>query len=399
MIFNKKLNEISMDDIQSLIDNGVCENKNLDYKKELHIDTDSEKKEFLADISSFANSNGGDIIFGVEEDNIEKIPVSITGIKYQNDDVLLRRIEELIRQSIQPIILNIEYRVIKIEKSKGILIIRIPESIIAPHRVEYKGHNKFYTRNSKGKYQMDVNELRISFNSGLNLERKIEELKLNSYYEIIANKYNKLINNSPVFVIHYIPLSSLNESTRISINDIKTTMAKVNSTAFEYGNSKRVTINGVAIDYKDDKRSSFAIYKNNGIIEKATTSFFEKESVITSIFPNRTVDLIFARKLMDKVISDFKEVKEYYNILNINTPIIVSCSILNAQGFTIPNSNCFYDIYGEIDRDMLLIDDIYIEDLNKQDELILKPIFDSIYNACGYDRCPSYDGDNYIGSK
>lgn len=396
MIFNKNLNEISMDDIQSLIDNGVCENKNLDYKKELHIDTDSEKKEFLADISSFANSNGGDIIFGVEEDNVEKIPVSITGIKYQNEDVLLRRIEELIRQSIQPIILNIEYKVIEIEKGKGILIIQIPQSLNAPHRVEYKGHNKFYTRNTKGKYQMDVSELRVSFNSGLNLEREIEEFKLNRYYEIIANKYNKLINNLPVFVIHYIPISSFNKSTHISINDIKTTMAKVNSTALGNGYAKRTTLNGVAIDYKDDNRSSFAVYKSNGIIEKAATSFFEKECVIKSITPNIKVDLIFASKLIDRVIADFKEVKAYYNILNINTPIILSCSILNAQGFTIPNSNGFYDIYGEIDRDMLLIDDIYIEDFKKQNELILKPIFDSIYNACGYDKCPAYNGEEYI---
>jgi len=125
-----------------------CENKNLDYKRELHIDTDSDKKEFLADISSFANSNGGDIIFGIEEDSIDKIHVSIAGIEYQNDYILIRRIEDFIRQSIQPIILNIEYKIIEIEKGKGILIIRISQSLIAPHRVEYKGHNKFYTRRS-----------------------------------------------------------------------------------------------------------------------------------------------------------------------------------------------------------------------------------------------------------
>ena len=399
MLFNKTLNEIGIEDLQALIDNGVCENKNLDYKKELHIDTDSDKKEFLADISSFANSNGGDIIFGIEEDSIDKIPINITGIEYKNDDVLIRKIEDFIRQSIQPIILNIQYKIIEIEKGKGILIIRIPQSLIAPHRVEYKGHNKFYTRNSKGKYQMDVNELRISFNSGLDLEKRIEEFKLNRYYEIIANKYNKLISDLPIFVIHYIPLSSLNEPAHLSINDIKMAMTKVNSMALGYGYSKRITIDGVAIDYKDDERSSFAIYKNNGVIEKATTNFFRKEYVVTSVSPNPTIDLIFSYKLMDNVISDFKEVKEYYNILGISTPIIVSCSILNAQGFTIPNSGGFYDIYGNIDRDMLLIDNIYIEDFNKQDELILKPIFDAIYNACGYEKCPAYNGDNFIGLK
>lgn len=246
---------------------------------------------------------------------------------------------------------------------------------------------------------MDVNELRISFNSGLNLEKRIEEFKLNRYYEIIANKYNKLINNSPIFVIHYILLSSLNETTHLSINDIKMAMTKVNSMALGYGYSKRITIDGVAMDYKENERSSFAIYKNNGIIEKATTNFFRKEYVVTSVHPNPVIDLIFAYQLLDKVISDFKEVKEYYSILGISTPMIISCSILNAQGFTIPNSGGFYDIYGNIDRDMLLIDNVYVEDFDKQDELILKPIFDAIYNACGYEKCPAYIEDNYIGLK
>lgn len=176
-------------------------------------------------------------------------------------------------------------------------------------------------------------------------------------------------------------------------------MTKVNSMALGYGYSKRITIDGVAMDYKENERSSFAIYKNNGIIEKATTNFFRKEYVVTSVHPNPVIDLIFAYQLLDKVISDFKEVKEYYSILGISTPMIISCSILNAQGFTIPNSGGFYDIYGNIDRDMLLIDNVYVEDFDKQDELILKPIFDAIYNACGYEKCPAYIEDNYIGLK
>ncbi len=396
-MLNKKMENITLDDIQTLIENGVCENKNLDYKRELHIDTDSDKKEFLADISSFANSNGGDIIFGIEEDSTEKIPTKIVGIHYENDDVLVRKLEDFIRQSIQPIILNIEYKVIKIVNNKCILIIRIPQSLIAPHRVEYKGHNKFFARNNKGKYQMDVNELRLSFNSGIDLEKRIDDFKMSRYYEILSNKYNKLIADSPIFVIHYIPLSSLNDTTRLSINDIKQAMNKANSMALGYGYSKRITLDGIAMDYKENERSSFALYKNNGIIEKATTNFFKKEYIVTSIHPNPVIDMINGYQILNKVISDFNEVKEYYITVGINTPIIIACSILNAQGFTIPTRD-WYDILGKIDRDILLIDNLYVENLNDKTELILKPLFDSIYNSCGYEKCPAYDSnDNYIG--
>lgn len=61
-MINKKINDITIDDIQSLIDNSACESKLLEYKKELKIESDSDKKEFLADISSFANCTGGDFI-------------------------------------------------------------------------------------------------------------------------------------------------------------------------------------------------------------------------------------------------------------------------------------------------------------------------------------------------
>ena len=391
------MENITLDDIQTLIENSVCENKNLDYKRELHIDTDSDKKEFLADISSFANSNGGDIIFGIEEDSAEKIPTKIVGIHYENDDVLVRKLEDFIRQSIQPIILNIEYKVIEIVNNKCILIIRIPQSLIAPHRVEYKGYNKFFTRNNKGKYQMDVNELRLSFNSGIDLEKRIEDFKMSRYYEILSNKYNKLIADSPIFVIHYIPLSSLNDTTRLSINDIRQAMNKANSMALGYGYSKRITLDGIAMDYKENERSSFALYKNNGIIEKATTNFYKKEYTVTSIHPNPVIDMINEYQILNKVISDFNEVKEYYITVGINAPIIITCAILNAQGFTIPTRD-WYEILGRIDRDVLLIDNLYVENLNDKTELILKPLFDAIYNACGYESCLAYDSNgDYIG--
>ena len=51
----KDLAAITELDLKSLIENSVLEQKTLDYKKMLPGNSDSEKKEFLADVSSFAN--------------------------------------------------------------------------------------------------------------------------------------------------------------------------------------------------------------------------------------------------------------------------------------------------------------------------------------------------------
>lgn len=390
-MLNKKINTITLDDVKSLIDNSVCENKNLDYKKELHLDTDAEKKEFLADISSFANSTGGDIIFGIEEDDVDKIPINITGIPYDNEDKMIRRLEDFIRQSIQPVILNIEYQIIRIDEQSCILIIRIPQSLIAPHRVEFKGHNKFFTRNNKGKYQMDVSELRIAFNSGLDLDKRIENFKLDRYYQLLSNKYNKLTADLPIFVIHYIPLSSFNNNAGLlPLTKIKDEMNNCSSKALGFGYEKNICIDGISIEYKNGCSSAIAKYKTNGIIEKASTIFFRKQHEFVDVCPKKIIDYINGYQLLNYMISDLKEIKRYYEKVNINSPLLICCSLLNAVGFTIPVRD-WHEVLNTIDREILCVSNLYIEDLKKNEEDILKPIFDSIWNACGYECCPAYD--------
>ncbi len=72
-LYNKEIESISEQDLQSLVEDEVPENKNMEYKMSLPGNSDGEKKEFLADVSSFANASGGDIYYGIkEEDGLPK---------------------------------------------------------------------------------------------------------------------------------------------------------------------------------------------------------------------------------------------------------------------------------------------------------------------------------------
>jgi predicted HTH transcriptional regulator len=68
-MISKNLADISAADIQELIDNAVCETTTLEFKQELPGGGDDAKREFLADVSALANTSGGDLLYGVEEDN------------------------------------------------------------------------------------------------------------------------------------------------------------------------------------------------------------------------------------------------------------------------------------------------------------------------------------------
>jgi predicted HTH transcriptional regulator len=53
--------------LDELVANAVAESRLLDYKEQLPGGGDPDKKEFLADVTSFANSAGGDLVFGIRE--------------------------------------------------------------------------------------------------------------------------------------------------------------------------------------------------------------------------------------------------------------------------------------------------------------------------------------------
>ena len=57
------LEAIGTDTLNRLIANGVAESRTLEYKRDLPNPKDKDsKREFLADVTSFANSQGGDLL-------------------------------------------------------------------------------------------------------------------------------------------------------------------------------------------------------------------------------------------------------------------------------------------------------------------------------------------------
>ena len=52
-MINKRLEDITEEDIENLIMNGEREGKTIEYKRDIPDNTDSSKKKFLASISSF----------------------------------------------------------------------------------------------------------------------------------------------------------------------------------------------------------------------------------------------------------------------------------------------------------------------------------------------------------
>jgi hypothetical protein len=158
-----KISNVS--DLQSLIDNQIEENLHLDYKAAgaLH-KTDGKKKiEISKDVSAFANSDGGVIVYGIKEFNDptkKYLPESIDPI--DRNEISKEWLEQVINSNISPKIEGIEIIPISIDitLNKVVYIVRIPKSNTA-HQAK---DNRYYKRYNFESIAMQDYEVRDIMN-------------------------------------------------------------------------------------------------------------------------------------------------------------------------------------------------------------------------------------------
>ncbi|MCW5878024.1 MAG: ATP-binding protein [Anaerolineales bacterium] len=205
-------------EVNSLIENDVLESKTLEYKLEIPGASHDERKEFLADISSFANSSGGQILYGISAEN--GIAREIIGIENSLLDNATLRLENLLRDSLQPRIHGIEFIRIPIEDTgRSILVLRVSKSFSSPHVVNYSGHWRFYGRNSGGKYPIDAIELRTAFQFYPEIEGRFRDFRAERISAIKDNQLAPPLVGLGRLCMHLIPLGY--RDTNIDITRVK----------------------------------------------------------------------------------------------------------------------------------------------------------------------------------
>jgi predicted HTH transcriptional regulator len=69
MLDNGPLSEQEYAEVDAYLQQRIGENLTLDYKRELSTSSDRDRGELCKDVSALANSQGGMIIYGVDEDS------------------------------------------------------------------------------------------------------------------------------------------------------------------------------------------------------------------------------------------------------------------------------------------------------------------------------------------
>ena len=206
MPLNKPFDEIGEADIHELIARQEAESKTLDYKQSAIGSKDSDKKEFLADVSSFANASGGYLFIGIEEK--EGVPISIPGLPSIDPDREIARLENLCRDGIDRRIPGLRMKAVPVEGKSPVLLINVPRSWAKLHMVKHQGHNKFYSRNSNGKHILDVEEIRSGFLASEAAGERLRRFRIERVASIEAGETPVATDPGPTMAFHLVPFSS-----------------------------------------------------------------------------------------------------------------------------------------------------------------------------------------------
>jgi hypothetical protein len=181
------VDQLTVHHIDALMDNGVHEDFDLDFKSETYGSSDGAKRELAADVAALANSAGGVIIVGLDEDEHGAAKRADEAIDYSDKEI--NRLFQTVASNCAPL-LTLDIRAIKPDptaaagtdaRERGYVLIVVPRSASAPHAVVINNALRFPRRHGRTTHYLSEAEVatayRARFDSRSNQARHAADIQ------------------------------------------------------------------------------------------------------------------------------------------------------------------------------------------------------------------------------
>ena len=371
----RSINEETM---QALVKDEAREDKFLEFKESFSISTSHEKEEFLSDVSSFANAAGGDLVLGMTEK--EGVAIELRGMPISDIDAETQRIENIIRDGIDPRIPSILIQPVQLKSSNYAIVIRIPRSWMSPHMIGLNQNSRFYSRNSNGKYILDASELRQAFLLSETITERIRNFRMERLARITAGETPVTLAAGPRLVVHIVPMHAFDLPTKFDLSMADGERVSFTPITEEAVSSPRYNFDGFlrcSSPLRSSEATSYIQLFRNGAIEAVDT-------YVLSV--HREDKITFGNYLEDSLLGKLPGYLSFQKKLGVDLPIFVMLTLQGVAGFKIVPDGISHRMNAPlpIDRPDLLVPEIMIQDFDCKLEEVLKPAFDAIWNASGW---------------
>jgi hypothetical protein len=375
--------DLTAEELAAMVREGESENRSLEFKEHLPGLEPKEKLEFLIDIAAMANAGGGRLLYGVVDKRDEHgsstgVADAAPGVHEQNVGKAVLRLEQILHGAgIQPRVPGCRFYLVAGAGPDPVVVLEVPRSWLAPHMVCLDDRQLFYSRHGSGNFRLDVKQIREAFLASEGVETRMRRFRDERLAKIVAHETPVPLMPGVRFVMHLLPIAAFSGTTQLDPRAIVKQMHSFapNSSYVRYNIDGTVHYPGT---HGDSNRSYVQVFRNGAV--ESVLGDVGREEVDFWFIPIRNVEEELVRLLSGQL--------QALDALGVPAPLSLTGAILNAKGFIIPVTPGPFSDWErrKIDRDVVLLPDIMLEDLTGKAEETLRPLFEATYQAGGYLR-------------
>ncbi|MGJ7523298.1 AlbA family DNA-binding domain-containing protein [Variovorax sp. LT1P1] len=373
---------VAQADLERLITDRTSEGQHLDFKRDVpKAWGDGPKQELAADVCAFANSGGGDIIFGIDEQ--DGVAAALCPQPGSNVDADIRRMQDIISSGLEPRVPGVQVLAVAIEQGDetGIaIIVRVPQSVARPHRTRLK--LDFYIREGLKKRPIDVPEIRGFFLRTEAQAQRLRDFRSDRLGLLLTGQAPVPIAAGPLLVLHVFPVQALGTNDPIDV------------VPYGHGGRELPTLAG-------GKSASNVIFNFEGVCGTHGSG----EHMYTQLFRDGSWEAVWVQRRLGEgtvpalpsplfeqwFVQFLQRARAELRHWQMAQDLIVLLSLVRADdlSLSLSDGHGFHNHY-PFRRATMLAPDLLIEgeaDLPSA----LRPLFDLVHQGAGQKGCPYYD--------
>lgn len=368
--------------VERLIDSNATESPTLDFKrKPPDLKTDEAKRAFLFDIVALANSRGGHIVYGVEEENGSAVrPRAIT----DNVDNIVNGLSQLATHCIQPRIAGIRFDPVIVDGGHAI-VAEVPQQFDGPFLASLGDQQWFKCRQSQTNANMTYDQIRGAFGARDRLISAIRSWR-KERIELLAHHIStRRMRVAPWSALHVMPVAAFTDPNPFDFIKAERPRAY---------NSSRYNLDGILYSLSDPNKlptRQFQVFRH-GMIEVTWAS----GSLVDANDGHRDPRSI---EIARSTIEGIHHAAKIIRAGGIEGPVAIGYALLNAGNTTmiIHVDDHFQNTGHELlDTEIILPDEMTatVLDLSAHPIRTARPHMNMLWQAYGEESCAYISDDN-----
>ena len=258
--------------------------------------------------------------------------------------------------------------------------------------VQLREHWRFYSRNSAGKYPLDVGELRSAFTEIGVITEHIRSFRISRVSSIVSEEMPVNMMKGGRVIMHLIPFISFDQAINFPLKALADDAWSIppiyhSTDGHRYNFDGYLTYGG----WIDGTAHGYVQIFRNGIIEAVDAGLLtvrgDKRYIPSGVFESRLIAALEKYLLAERKIS-------------VPAPIALVLTLVGVRGYYMAvrsDIDPFGDYVNPIEKDTLLLPEVIIWDYEGRPSDLLRTIFDAIWNATGWPQSMNYDDAGEFG--